>query len=94
MRKRETRRAQTDHQHLVSGGGLRVRAGEIQRIPARQQAVNLKAPGQLQHIFQRSRFDLRDIDGLLLLKNAGFHAVVADAVPRSGAHRIIDGDNG
>ena len=62
----------------------------IQRIPARQQAIDLKTPRQFQNILQRARFRLRDIDRILLLVNAGLHAVIADAVTGAGAHRIVD----
>ena len=94
MREREARRTQSDHQHLVSGRGLRNRPREVQRIPARQQAVNLEAPRQLQNIFERARFHLRNVHRVLLLEHAGLHAVVADAVPGAGGHGIVDGDDG
>jgi len=32
--------------------------------------------------------------GFLLLKDAGLHAVIADTMPRGGAHRVIDGHDG
>ena len=93
VRQREARRSKPNHQNFVTAGRKRYRPREIQRIPARQQTVNLEAPRQLQNIFQRARFDLRNIDGVLLLKNAGLHAIVADAMPGAGRHRIVDGDD-
>ena len=66
---------------------------DIQRIPSCQQAIDLKAPRQFQNILQRARFGLRDVDGILLLVNAGLHAVVADAMAGTGAHRIVDVDD-
>ena len=94
MREREAGGSQADHQHLVPALGPRQRTREIQRIPARQQAINLEAPRQFQNIFQRARLDLRDVHRLLLLKNAGLHAVIADAMTGSGGHGIVDGDDG
>src|SRR5207302_11444012 len=52
------------------------------------------APGQLEDVLQRARLDLRDVHRLLLLEDAGFHAVVADAMPGRGRHRIVDDDHG
>ncbi len=81
MRQRETRRPQPDHQHLVAARGLRHRAADIERVPARQQRIDLEAPGQRRaRSFRMLRLRLRDIDRLLLLIDAGLHAVVADAV--------------
>src|SRR6185437_8863422 len=53
----------------------------IGRVPARQQRIDLEAPGQRQHVFQRARLDLRNVDWVLLLIDAGLHAIVADAMP-------------
>ena len=36
---------------------------------------------------------MRDVDRFLLLEDAGFHAVIADAVPGGGGHGIVDGDD-
>ena len=93
MRQREAGGAQADDQHLVAGRGLGHGALEIQRIPARQQAVDLEAPGQLQNILERAGLDLRNVHRLLLLINARLHAVIADAVAGAGAHGIVDGDD-
>ena len=93
MRQRESGRTQPHHQHFVPAGRERQRTREIQRIPARQQAVDFEAPRQLQHVLQRTRFHLRNVHRVLLLENAGLHAVVADAMPGAGRHRVVDGDN-
>ena len=70
--------------------GQRERPGGVQRIPPRQQPVDLDAPGQLQHVGQGAGLDLRDVDRVLLLVDAGLHAVVADAVAGPRAHRVVD----
>ena len=85
MREREAGGTESHDEHLVAGARLRERPVEIQRIPARQQAVDLEAPRQIQHILQRSRFDLRDVHRILLLVDASLHAVIADTVPGAGA---------
>ncbi len=94
MRQSESGWTQPHHQHFVPAGRERQRTREIQRIPARQQAVNFEAPRQLQHVFQRTGFHLRNVHRVLLLENAGLHAVVTDAMPGPGRHRIVDGDDG
>ena len=86
--------AEPDDQHLVAGVRLGHGAIEVQRIPARQQAVDLEAPWKVQNIFKRSCFNLRNVDRLLFLKDAGLHAVIADAVAGAGSHWIINDDNG
>ena len=73
---------------------LRIRRAQVERIPAREQAVDLESPRQLEHVFQRARLRLRDVDRLLLLIDARLHAVVADAVAGRGRHRIVDDDHG
>jgi len=93
MRQRKSSRAQSDHQHLVSGIQPRNGPREVERIPARQQAVNLEAPRQFQHVLQSASFHLRDVHRILLLENARLHAVIADAVTRARCHRIVDSDN-
>ena len=81
-------------QHAAAAGALRatagVRSSGFQRVSRR---VDLESPGQLQHVFQRARLRLRDVDRLLLLVDAGFHAVVADAVPGRRDHRVVDADH-
>ncbi len=94
MRQRVAGRTQPDDQHVASVVRQRIRPIHVERIPARQQAVDLDAPRHLQHVGQDARFDLRDVDRLLLLVDAGLHAVVADAMAGSRAHRIVDGDDG
>ena len=65
--------------------GLRQRPAQVERVPARQQRIDLEAPGQRQHVLQRAGLDLRDVDRVLLLVDARLHAVVADAVAGGGA---------
>ncbi len=86
----EAGRAEADHQHAAAGRGTRQRAAQVERIPARQQRIDLEAPRQRQHVLQGSCLDLRDVDRFLLLVDAGLHAVVADAVPGRRHQRIVD----
>jgi hypothetical protein len=67
-----------------------VRAVDVQRVPAREQAVDLEAPGQRQHVGEHPGLDLRDVHRLLLLEDARLHAVVADAVSRPRGHGVVD----
>jgi len=83
-------RPQPDDQHRAAGSGARDRPAQFERIPARQQRVDLEAPGQPEHVLQRAGLDLRDVDRFLLLVDAGLHAVVADAVAGRGDQRIVD----
>ena len=94
MGERETGGAEAHHQNLVAAGGPWHRTGEVQRVPTREQAVDFEAPGQIQNILERPRLDLRDVHRLLLLENAGLHAVVADAMAGAGHHRVIYGGDG
>ncbi len=87
-------RAEADDEDVLAVVGGRVGARRVQGIPARQQAVDLDAPGQRQHVGQGAGLDLRDVDRLLLLEDAALHAVVADAVARARAHRVVDADEG
>src|ERR1043165_6090051 len=82
--------AETDDQHLMARYRLRQRPAQGERVPAGQQTVNLETPRQRQHVLQRASLDLRDIDRLLTLIDAGFHAVVADPVPGRGAERVVN----
>ena len=93
VRQRESRRAEPDHKDSFPGCRFWIRAANVEGVPAREQRVDLEAPGQLEHVLQRARLGLRDVDRLLLLVDAGFHAVVADAVPGGGQHRVVDGDD-
>ena len=63
-------------------------------VPPRQEAVDLEPEGQLQDVLEGPGLDLRDVDGLLLLVDAGLHAVVADPVAGRRAHRVVDGHDG
>src|ERR1043165_4173992 len=94
MRGRITGRAETDDEHVATVVGQRIRSTDVERIPAREEAIDLDAPWHPQHIGQGAGFDLRDVDRILLLVNAGLHAVVADAVSGARAHRIVDDDEG
>ena len=94
MRQRKAGRPEPDDQHLVAARRFGQRPAQIERVPARQQCIDLEAIGQRQHVLQAARLDLRNIDRLLLLIDAGFHAVVADAVAGAGRHRIVDRDDG
>ena len=64
-----------------------------QRVPARQQVVDLDAPRQAKDVGQRTRFDFGNIDRRLLLVNAGLHAIVTDAVAGGRAHRVVEHDH-
>src|SRR5215469_8812641 len=77
-------------QRLMSGLRAWDRPAEVQWVPSRQQAVDLEAPRQFEHIFQSPRLDLRDVHRVLFLVNTRLHAVVADAVAGRGAHWLVD----
>ena len=68
----------------------RIRPAQVERIPAREQRIDLEAPRQLEHVLQRARLRLRDVDRVLLLVDARLHAVVADAVAGGRRHRVVD----
>src|SRR6202045_4430644 len=93
MRQRETGGAEPDDQHLVARWRLRQRAAQIERVPPGQQAVDLEPPGEAEHNLEGAGLDLRDIDRLLPLVDAGLHAIVADAVAGRGADRVVDRDD-
>ncbi len=92
MRKREAGGPEADDQHFAAGIRQRQRAADVQRVPARQQRIDFEAPGQAEHILQDRGFRLRNVDRLLLLVDAGLHAVVADAVAGGRDHRVVDRD--
>ncbi len=71
-----------------------MRALDIERVPARQERVDLEAPRHEQHIREDVGLDLGNIDRLGLLVDAAFHAVVANTVAGTGAHRVIDDHQG
>ncbi len=93
MRQRVAGRTEAGHQHTVAAARLRIRPAQVERIPARQQRIQLEAIRQLQHVFQRAGFDLRNVHRFLLLVDAGLEAVIADAVSGRGHHRVVDGDH-
>src|SRR5205823_4570489 len=59
-------------------------------IPSGEQAEDLEAPQQEKNVGEDARLDLRNVDRILLLVDAGLHAVVADPMAGTGAHRIVD----
>src|SRR5260370_936926 len=61
------RRSQAGDQHLAAGRGQGQGPAEVERVPAREQRINLEAPGQLENVLQGARLGLWDIDRLLLL---------------------------
>ncbi len=89
MRQRIACRAQAHHQRLVARCGLGKPSRKVQRIPSRQEAVDLEPPGQFKYVLQGARFGLRDIHRVLLLINASLHAVVADTMPGTRHQRVI-----
>ncbi len=94
MRQRITRRPEPHDQRIRAVIGQCVGTADVQRIPARQQTVDLEPIRHEQDVGQHVRLDLRDVDGLRLLIDAALHAVVADAMPGARAHRIVDDDQG
>ena len=66
----------------------------VQRIEACEQTVDLEPVRKIQHIREHAGLVLRDVDGILLLENAAPHAVVADPVSGSRAHRVVEHDHG
>src|SRR5919204_2481036 len=93
VRERESRRAEAHDEHAAPRGRFGVGAAYIERIPARKERIDLEAPRQLEHVLQRSRLGLRDVYRFLLLVDAGFHAVVADAMAGGGHHRVVERDD-
>src|SRR5262249_5851571 len=81
-------------QNVAACRGLRQRPAQIERIPPRQQTVDFETPGQRQNVLKNAGLDLGNVDRLLLLIDAGLHAIVADAVAGRGAHRVVDRDDG
>src|SRR5215471_12978541 len=93
VREREPRRPHADNEHALSGRLKRQRAAKIERIPACKQGIYLEAPWQSQYVLEYARLRLWDVDRVLLLIDAGLHAVVADAVPGGGDERVVDADH-
>jgi hypothetical protein len=94
VRERVAGRAQSDDQHVARVVRERIGPPNVERIPACEQAVDLDAPRHPQDVGEHAGFNLRDIDRLLLLVDARFHAVVADAMAGTGAHRVVDDHEG
>ena len=94
MRKGEAGGTKANDQDFKTGGRAHEGAREMQGVPAREQAIDFEAPGEFQNVFERAGFDLRNIDRLLLLEDAAFHAVITDAVPGGGGHGVVNGDDG
>ena len=90
----EARRSHTGHEHLEPVIRTRQVLRATQRIPACQQIVDFHAPGEGEHVGQAAGLDFRDIDRVLLLVDAGLHAIVADAMAGGRAHRVVDHDHG
>ena len=93
VREREPRGSESDDQHALAGRGQRHRLRKVERIPAREQRIDLEAPGQREHVLQHARLGLRNVDRVLLLVDARLHAVVADAMPGRRRHRVVDADH-
>ena len=85
-------RPETGDEDVLAVIGQRMGPADIQRIPPREQSVDLDAPRQLQHVGQHAGFDFRDVDRVLLLVDARLHAVVADAMAGARAHRVVQHD--
>jgi hypothetical protein len=94
MRQREPGRTHSDDQRPLAGRRQGQRLSEVQRIPARQQRVDLEAPRKRQHILEDPRLGLRNVDGIGLLVDARLHAVVADPVAGGRHQRVVDADDG
>jgi hypothetical protein len=86
-------RAEADDHDVLAVVRERVGATGAQRVPSREQVVDLEAPRQREHVRQDRGLDLRDVHRLLLLEDAGLHAVVADAVAGARHHRVVDHDD-
>jgi hypothetical protein len=93
VREREAGRPHADDEHAPAGRCGGNVAAKVQRIPPREQAVDLEAPGQLEHVLQEARLRLRDVDRVGLLVDARLHAIVADPVSRARDHRVVDADH-
>src|SRR6185436_8351289 len=93
MGKREAGGPEPDHQHLASRIRARQRTAQVQRVPASEQRVDFETPGQFEHVLEGARLRLRNVDGRLLLVDAGLHAVVADTMAGRRHHRVVHADD-
>ncbi len=93
VREGEARGAHADYQHALARRGLRKRTAQVERVPAREERVDLESPGQPQHVLQRARLRLGDVDRVLALVDARLHAVVADAVAGARRGRVVHHDH-
>jgi hypothetical protein len=84
--------AHAHHQHVHAAVGARMRPLGAERIPAGEQAPDLESPAHPHHVGEHAGLDLGNVDRVLLLVDAGLHAVVADAVAGPGRHRVVDAD--
>ena len=94
VRERESRRPHADDQRAAAGRAARHRPAQVERVPARQQRIDLESPGEREDILQDARLGLRNVDRIGLLVDARFHAIVTDPMPGGGDERIVDADNG
>ena len=94
MGEREARGPEADHKRLVAAVRPRQRPANVEWVPPGQQRIDLETPGEAEHVLQRAGLDLRDVDRLLALVDAGLHAVVADAVAGRRTYRVVDRDDG
>ncbi len=92
VRERVARGPEAHDEDVFAVVRARVRAIDVERVPPRHEPVDLEAEWQSEYVGEDARFHLGDVHRLLLLKDARFHAVVADAVTRAGRHGVVDGD--
>ena len=92
MGQREAGRTESSNEYFVSGWRTRHRSVEIQRIPSRQKRIDLESPGQLEHIPKGPRFSAWYVDGRLLLKHTRLRTVIANAMTRCCAKRVLNHD--
>src|SRR5262249_52878972 len=53
---------------------------------------DLEPPAQSEHVGEDTGLDLGDVHGVLLLEDAGLHAVVTDPMTGSRTERVVDAD--
>ncbi len=93
LAERVPRGTEADDEHVAAAVGQREGSRAVERVPAREEAVDLEAPRQPQHLREHAGLGLGNVDRLLLLEDAPLHAVVADAVARAGDHRVVNDDD-